>query len=154
MVNFTVLASQDQTTPMAPPVSGTWRDPRGTTSLSALGTLLCNPRQVVLQTMWKFGNMMLQVQIFLITRNICRNRRTHLDIPHIPYAAFALGHVLGKHCGSALPASVDTSDSFAFVKFVSDSSGNAAGFSLAFEASVEGTVEVFRVLLSWLTAQN
>lgn len=34
---------------------------------------------------------------------------------------------------------MDTSDSFAFVKFVSDSSGNAAGFSLSFEASVEGT---------------
>lgn len=62
--------------------------------------------------------------------------------------------MLGKHCGSALPASVDTSDSFAFVKFVSDSSGNAAGFSLAFEASVEGTVKVFGVLLPWVTAQN
>uniref|UniRef100_UPI0009B389C2 cubilin-like n=1 Tax=Monopterus albus TaxID=43700 RepID=UPI0009B389C2 len=46
-------------------------------------------------------------------------------------------HTLGRHCGSSLPASMDTSDSFAYVKFVSDSSGNAAGFSLSFEASVE-----------------
>lgn len=35
---------------------------------------------------------------------------------------------------------MDTSDSFAYVKFVSDTSGNAAGFSLSFEASVEGEV--------------
>ncbi|KAM3593822.1 uncharacterized protein V6R79_022582 [Siganus canaliculatus] len=47
------------------------------------------------------------------------------------------GRLLGRHCGSTLPASVDTSDSFAYVKFVSDSSGNAAGFSLSFESSVE-----------------
>ncbi|XP_076027535.1 cubilin [Genypterus blacodes] len=49
----------------------------------------------------------------------------------------ASGPLLGRHCGSDLPASMDTSDSFAFVKFVSDSSINAAGFSLTFEASVE-----------------
>lgn len=48
------------------------------------------------------------------------------------------GRVLGKHCGSTIPASMDTSDSFAYVRFVSDTSGNAAGFSLSFEASVEG----------------
>lgn len=88
----------------------------------------------------------------------CRNSSTNQDIAHVPYAAngnpLPLGHVLGKHCGTALPASVDTSDSFAFVKFVSDSSGNAAGFSLAFEASVEGTVKVSRVLLSWVSAQS
>lgn len=35
---------------------------------------------------------------------------------------------------------MDTSDSFAYVRFVSDSSGNAAGFSLSFEASVEGEI--------------
>ena len=50
------------------------------------------------------------------------------------------GRLLGRHCGNALPASMDTSDSFAYVKFVSDTSGNAAGFSLSFEASVEGEV--------------
>lgn len=33
---------------------------------------------------------------------------------------------------------MDTGDSFAYVKFVSDSSENATGFSLSFEASVEG----------------
>ncbi|XP_072307339.1 cubilin [Eucyclogobius newberryi] len=49
----------------------------------------------------------------------------------------ASGLVLGRHCGSALPAPMDTSDSFAYVKFVSDGSGNAPGFSLKFEASVE-----------------
>ncbi|KAF0028409.1 hypothetical protein F2P81_019496 [Scophthalmus maximus] len=49
----------------------------------------------------------------------------------------ASGRLLGRHCGSNLPASMDTSDSFAYVKFVSDNSGNAAGFSLSFEASVE-----------------
>ncbi|XP_060950209.1 cubilin [Limanda limanda] len=49
----------------------------------------------------------------------------------------ASGRLLGRHCGSHLPASVDTSDSFAYVRFVSDTSGNAAGFSLSFEASVE-----------------
>ncbi|XP_041670250.1 cubilin [Cheilinus undulatus] len=49
----------------------------------------------------------------------------------------ASGPLLGRHCGSNLPASIDTSDSFAYIRFVSDSSGNAAGFSLTFEASVE-----------------
>ncbi|XP_027132680.1 cubilin, partial [Larimichthys crocea] len=49
----------------------------------------------------------------------------------------ASGRLLGRHCGSTLPASMDTSDSFAYVKFVSDPNGNAAGFSLSFEASVE-----------------
>uniref|UniRef100_A0A8C1I6Q0 Cubilin (intrinsic factor-cobalamin receptor) n=1 Tax=Cyprinus carpio TaxID=7962 RepID=A0A8C1I6Q0_CYPCA len=49
----------------------------------------------------------------------------------------ASGRLLGKHCGNSLPAPLDTGDSFAYVKFVSDGSGNAAGFSLSFEASVE-----------------
>uniref|UniRef100_A0A4W6F2P1 Cubilin n=1 Tax=Lates calcarifer TaxID=8187 RepID=A0A4W6F2P1_LATCA len=49
----------------------------------------------------------------------------------------ASGRLLGRHCGSNLPASLDTSDSFAYVRFVSDASGNAPGFSLSFEASVE-----------------
>ncbi|XP_013879229.1 cubilin [Austrofundulus limnaeus] len=49
----------------------------------------------------------------------------------------ASGRLLGRHCGNNLPASVDTSDSFAYVKFVSDTSGNAAGFRLTFEASIE-----------------
>lgn len=37
-----------------------------------------------------------------------------------------------------MPLSVDTGDSFAYVKFVSDGSINAPGFSLSFMASVEG----------------
>lgn len=45
---------------------------------------------------------------------------------------------MGKHCGNSLPPPLDTGDSFAYVKFVSDGSGNAAGFSLSFEASIEG----------------
>uniref|UniRef100_A0A8C5HD89 Cubilin n=1 Tax=Gouania willdenowi TaxID=441366 RepID=A0A8C5HD89_GOUWI len=47
------------------------------------------------------------------------------------------GLLLGRHCGSELPVPLDTSDSFAYVKFFSDTSGNAAGFTLSFEASVE-----------------
>ncbi|KAL2085662.1 hypothetical protein ACEWY4_018982 [Coilia grayii] len=49
----------------------------------------------------------------------------------------ASGQLLGKHCGTSTPAPMDTGDSFAYVKFVSDSSGNAPGFSLTFTASVE-----------------
>ncbi|CAL1576609.1 unnamed protein product [Knipowitschia caucasica] len=49
----------------------------------------------------------------------------------------ASGLQLGRHCGSSLPTPLETSDSFAYVKFVSDSSVNAPGFSLMFEASVE-----------------
>lgn len=53
------------------------------------------------------------------------------------------GRLLGRHCGGALPAPLETSDSFAYVRFVSDASGNSAGFSLSFEASVEGKVTLF-----------
>ncbi|KAI4871253.1 hypothetical protein NFI96_019773 [Prochilodus magdalenae] len=49
----------------------------------------------------------------------------------------ASGRLLGKHCGNSLPAPMDTGDSFAYVKLVSDGSVSAAGFSLSFEASVE-----------------
>lgn len=64
-----------------------------------------------------------------------------------------VGRLLGRHCGSNLPASIDTSDSFAYVRFVTDSSGNAPGFSLSFEASVEGTV-LFKRLLEKNCAQS
>ena len=57
------------------------------------------------------------------------------------------GRLLGRHCGSNLPPSFDTSDSFAYVRFVTDSSGNAPGFSLSFEASVEGTDAVTTLLI-------
>uniref|UniRef100_A0A673AMU3 Cubilin n=1 Tax=Sphaeramia orbicularis TaxID=375764 RepID=A0A673AMU3_9TELE len=49
----------------------------------------------------------------------------------------ASGRLLGRHCGNSLPVAMDTSDSFAYVKFVSDTSVNAPGFSLSYEASVE-----------------
>ncbi|XP_066579431.1 cubilin [Amia ocellicauda] len=49
----------------------------------------------------------------------------------------ATGRLLGKHCGSTLPGPVDTADSYAYIRFVSDSSVNAPGFSLRFDASVE-----------------
>lgn len=53
------------------------------------------------------------------------------------------GRLLGHHCGNTLPAPLETSDSFAYVRFVSDASGNSAGFSLSFDASVEGKVTLF-----------
>lgn len=150
-VKFTALASQDQTTLTAPAVSGTWWDPQGTTSLSTLGTLLCSPHKVVLETMWKSENIMLQVKS---TPDRCTPDRGVSEMDMSSFDAntdVATGRVLGKHCGSDLPASVDTSDSFAFVKFVSDASGNAAGFSLSFEASVEGTVNVYRTFSQLIT---
>ena len=61
-----------------------------------------------------------------------------------------VGRLLGQHCGSDLPASVDTSDSFAYVRFVSDTSGNAAGFSLSFEASIEGMIFFQRLVKIYL----
>lgn len=60
------------------------------------------------------------------------------DPLHFLCCTVCVGRLLGQHCGSNLPASMDTSDSFAYVRFVSDTSGNAAGFSLSFQASVEG----------------
>ncbi|KAG7279658.1 hypothetical protein CRUP_025761 [Coryphaenoides rupestris] len=49
----------------------------------------------------------------------------------------ASGRLLGKHCGANIPAAMDTGDSFAYVKFVSDASVNAPGFNLSFTASVD-----------------
>ncbi|KAJ8389047.1 hypothetical protein AAFF_G00124440 [Aldrovandia affinis] len=49
----------------------------------------------------------------------------------------ASGNLLGKHCGGSLPAPMETGDSFAYIKFVSDGSMNADGFSLSYLASVE-----------------
>ncbi|KAJ8376962.1 hypothetical protein SKAU_G00075420 [Synaphobranchus kaupii] len=49
----------------------------------------------------------------------------------------ATGRLLGKHCGNRMPFTMETGDSFAYVKFVSDASVNAPGFSLSFQASVE-----------------
>ncbi|NXG41986.1 CUBN protein, partial [Psilopogon haemacephalus] len=49
----------------------------------------------------------------------------------------ASGSVLGRYCGNTLPDAVDTSDSFAYVKFVTDGSVRAGGFRLRFDASAE-----------------
>ncbi|XP_021476232.2 cubilin [Oncorhynchus mykiss] len=49
----------------------------------------------------------------------------------------ASGRFLGKHCGNSIPSPMETGDSFAYVKFVSDSSVNAPGFTLSFVGSVE-----------------
>uniref|UniRef100_A0A4W3K7X0 Cubilin n=1 Tax=Callorhinchus milii TaxID=7868 RepID=A0A4W3K7X0_CALMI len=48
------------------------------------------------------------------------------------------GRLLGKHCGSTTFDPMDTSDSFAYVRFHTDASNNKKGFRLGFEASVDG----------------
>ncbi|CAH2282322.1 cubilin [Pelobates cultripes] len=47
------------------------------------------------------------------------------------------GRLLGTFCGSTIPGDMVTSDSFAYVKFVSDGSVNAKGFRLQYDSSVE-----------------
>ncbi|XP_072010324.1 cubilin [Engystomops pustulosus] len=49
----------------------------------------------------------------------------------------ATGKLLGTFCNNILPDELRTSDSFAYVKFVSDGSVNAKGFRLHYEASIE-----------------
>ncbi|XP_029444624.1 cubilin [Rhinatrema bivittatum] len=49
----------------------------------------------------------------------------------------ASGRLFGKYCGTRIPAAVETSDSFAYVKFVSDGFTNALGFRLQFNSSTE-----------------
>ncbi|XP_044150585.1 LOW QUALITY PROTEIN: cubilin [Bufo gargarizans] len=49
----------------------------------------------------------------------------------------ASGKLLGTFCNNIVPDEVRTSDSFAYVKFVSDGSVNAKGFRLHYEASAE-----------------
>ncbi|XP_056155801.1 cubilin [Lampris incognitus] len=66
----------------------------------------------------------------------------------------ASGRLLGRHCGGSLPAPVDTSDSFAYVKFVSDASINAPGFSLSFEASVEACGGVLNAPSGTISSPN
>ncbi|KAM4705286.1 LOW QUALITY PROTEIN: cubilin [Rhinophrynus dorsalis] len=45
--------------------------------------------------------------------------------------------ILGLFCNSTIRSDVVTPDSFAYVKFVSDESGNAKGFRLRYDASIE-----------------
>uniref|UniRef100_W5MX16 Cubilin n=1 Tax=Lepisosteus oculatus TaxID=7918 RepID=W5MX16_LEPOC len=66
----------------------------------------------------------------------------------------ATGHLLGRHCGSALPSPVVTADSYAYVKFVSDGSENALGFSLRFDASVEECGGDLNAPLGTITSPN
>ncbi|PVD35988.1 hypothetical protein C0Q70_02958 [Pomacea canaliculata] len=47
------------------------------------------------------------------------------------------GNLLLRACGSNLPASFDTSDSYSYVLFVSNQNVVSSGFSLSFQASVE-----------------
>ncbi|NWR90257.1 CUBN protein, partial [Furnarius figulus] len=49
----------------------------------------------------------------------------------------ASGSLLGRYCGNTLPDAVDTSDSFAYIKFVTDGSVTARGFRLHFDSSTE-----------------
>uniref|UniRef100_A0A8C3I7Z9 Cubilin n=1 Tax=Chrysemys picta bellii TaxID=8478 RepID=A0A8C3I7Z9_CHRPI len=49
----------------------------------------------------------------------------------------ASGNLLGRYCGTTIPDPMDTSDSFAYVKFFTDGSINAPGFRLRFDASIE-----------------
>lgn len=50
------------------------------------------------------------------------------------------GNLLGRYCGNTLPDAVDTSDTFAYIKFVTDGSVNARGFRLRFDSSTEGWI--------------
>ncbi|XP_068094350.1 cubilin [Hyperolius riggenbachi] len=47
------------------------------------------------------------------------------------------GNSLGRFCGNTLPLPLRTSDSFAYVKFVSDGSVSGRGFRIQYEASTE-----------------
>ncbi|XP_033110748.1 cubilin-like [Anneissia japonica] len=45
--------------------------------------------------------------------------------------------LVATHCGTSLPAAVDTSDSFAFVRFTSDATQQSSGFIMGFDSSLE-----------------
>lgn len=67
------------------------------------------------------------------------------------------GNLLGRYCGNTLPDAVDTSDSFAYVKFVTDGSVNARGFRLRFDSSTEGwicKVEIYSQEATYTTDHN
>ncbi|KAE8596094.1 hypothetical protein XENTR_v10015965 [Xenopus tropicalis] len=49
----------------------------------------------------------------------------------------ASGRVLGVFCNSMVPSDLVTSDSFAYIKFVSDQSENGRGFRIRYDASTE-----------------
>ncbi|NXH11671.1 CUBN protein, partial [Bucco capensis] len=66
----------------------------------------------------------------------------------------ASGNLLGRYCGNALPDAVDTSDSFAYVRFVSDGSVSAGGFRLHFDSSTEGCGGDFTAPVGTFTSPN
>ncbi|KAM8810851.1 cubilin [Eudromia elegans] len=66
----------------------------------------------------------------------------------------ASGNVLGRYCGNTLPDAVDTSDSFAYVKFVTDGSVNARGFRLRFDSSSEECGGDFTAPVGTFTSPN
>ncbi|XP_056192710.1 cubilin [Falco biarmicus] len=66
----------------------------------------------------------------------------------------ASGNLLGRYCGNTLPDAVDTSDSFAYVKFVTDGSVNAQGFRLCFDSSTEECGGDFTAPVGTFTSPN
>ncbi|XP_037243046.1 cubilin isoform X5 [Falco rusticolus] len=66
----------------------------------------------------------------------------------------ASGNLLGRYCGNTLPDAVDTSDSFAYVKFVTDGSVNAQGFRLRFDSSTEECGGDFTAPVGTFTSPN
>uniref|UniRef100_A0A8D0GFF0 Cubilin n=1 Tax=Sphenodon punctatus TaxID=8508 RepID=A0A8D0GFF0_SPHPU len=66
----------------------------------------------------------------------------------------ATGNLLGKYCGATIPDAVDTSDSFAYVKFVTDESISAPGFKLHFAASAQGCGGEFNGLQGTFASPN
>lgn len=68
------------------------------------------------------------------------NRNNIFDKKFVFLYLIFTGNLLGRYCGNTLPDAVDTSDSFAYVKFVSDGSINARGFRLRFDSSTEGWI--------------
>uniref|UniRef100_A0A8B9CHJ0 Cubilin n=1 Tax=Anser brachyrhynchus TaxID=132585 RepID=A0A8B9CHJ0_9AVES len=66
----------------------------------------------------------------------------------------ASGNLLGRYCGNTRPDAMDTSDSFAYVKFVTDGSVNARGFRLRFDSSAEECGGDFTAPVGTFTSPN
>uniref|UniRef100_A0A8B9GL35 Cubilin n=1 Tax=Amazona collaria TaxID=241587 RepID=A0A8B9GL35_9PSIT len=63
-------------------------------------------------------------------------------------------NLLGRYCGNTLPDAVDTSDAFAYIKFVTDGSVNARGFRLRFDSSTEECGGDFTAPVGTFTSPN
>ncbi|NWR74432.1 CUBN protein, partial [Centropus unirufus] len=66
----------------------------------------------------------------------------------------ATGNLLGRYCGNTLPDAVDTSDAFAYVRFVTDGTVNAQGFRLRFVSSTEECGGDFTAPVGTFTSPN